>query len=97
MVQIIDLPHEIDLTAYPNPVSDVLNIELEIMEPGQYIFEVIDHLGRPVIRELRHFEPGTQKMHVNMNNHSPGVYILSVKSDKGSFGVKKILKSANRG
>ena len=82
---------------YPNPVNDYLNIELEIAQQGQYIFEVFDNIGRPVIREVRYFEPGTQKLHLDMNHHSPGVYILSVKSNKGSIGVKKILKSSNGG
>ncbi len=41
---------------YPNPVNDYLNIKLEIVEQGQYIFEVIYNIGRPVIREVRYFE-----------------------------------------
>ena len=91
-VQINDFPNEIELKVYPNPVRDMLNIEMGIAEHGQYIFEVFDHLGRPVIRELRSFEPGMQKMQINMNSHPPGVYILSVKSNSGMIGVTKILK-----
>jgi len=91
-VQIIDLPDEIDLKVYPNPVSDVLNVELKIVEHGQYVFEVIDHLGRPVSREYKSFETGAQKMHLSTSSLSPGVYILTVKSNKGMIGVKKIIK-----
>jgi len=80
---------------YPNPVNDYLNIKLEIVEQGQYLFEVLDNIGRSVIREVRYFEPGTQKLHLDMNHHSPGVYILSVKSDDGQLGVRKVIKSSN--
>ena len=96
-VNISDFQNEIEIKVYPNPFSDELNIELEIADQGQYILEVIDNIGRPVIRELRHFEPGTQKIHLNMNSHSPGVYILSARSNKGMIGLKKILKFSNRG
>ena len=91
-VLINDFSDKIKIMVYPNPVNDYLNIKLEIAQQGQYIFEVIDNIGRPVIRELRYFEPGTQKLHLNMNHASPGFYILSVKSDKGMIAVKKIIK-----
>jgi hypothetical protein len=96
-VNINDFPDEIEIMVYPNPVNDYLNIELEIAQQGKYIFEVIDNIGRPVIRELRYFEPGTQKLHLNLNHSSPGFYILSVKSNKGMIAVKKIIKCSNGG
>ena len=86
---------EIGIKVYPNPVNDFLNIDLDIIEQGQYLLEVIDNIGRPVIRELSYFEPGAQNIHLDMNRYSPGVYILSVKSDHGQIGIQKLIKYSN--
>ncbi|MCK5339336.1 MAG: T9SS type A sorting domain-containing protein, partial [Bacteroidales bacterium] len=90
-----DFPNYLEIKAYPNPFTDNLNIELEISEDGQYVFELFNCLGLPVIRELRHLKPGRQKISVDMSHGYPGVYILSVKSDSGQLGVKKVIKSSN--
>ncbi len=90
-----EFPSKIEIKVYPNPFSDNLNIELRIFEKGQYIFEVFDCIGLPIIQELRYLKPGKQKISVDMNHGYPGFYILSVKSDGGQLGVKKIIKSSN--
>ena len=90
-----ELPGKIDIKVYPNPFSDNLNIELRVFEKGQYIFEVFDCIGLTVFQELRHLKPGKQKISIDMNHGYPGVYILSVKSDDGQLGVKKVIKSSH--
>ncbi|MBN2012039.1 T9SS type A sorting domain-containing protein, partial [candidate division KSB1 bacterium] len=85
----------IQIKVYPNPFGNDLNIELDIIEKGQYIIEVFDCIGFPIIQEQRHLIPGKQKMKLDMNQIYPGVYILSVKSDGGQIGAKKIVKSNN--
>ncbi|RLD38798.1 MAG: hypothetical protein DRI83_02075, partial [Bacteroidetes bacterium] len=90
-----DYPNYLDIKAYPNPFNDNLKIELEIIEKGQYVFEVFDCIGLPVIQELRYLNPGKQIISVDMNHSYPGVYILSIKSDGGQLGVMKIIKSSN--
>jgi len=92
---ISNFPNHIEIKAYPNPFNDNMNIELEIIEKGQYVFEVFDCIGLPVIQELRHLQPGKQKINIDMNHTYPGVYILSVKSDGGQLGIQKIIKSSN--
>ena len=87
-----DLSNHLEIMAYPNPFNDYLNIELEIIENGQYLFEVFDCIGSPAIQELRHLKPGKNRISIEMNHTYPGVYILSVKSDAGQLGVKKIIK-----
>ena len=89
-----EFPENTEIKVYPNPFSDVLNIELEIIEQGQYIFELYDCIGMPVIQELRHLMPGNQKVSIDLNHGYPGVYILSIKSDGGQIGVQKIIKSS---
>ena len=90
-----DFSNHIEIKAYPNPFNDNLKIELEIIEKGQYVFEVFDCIGLPVIQELRYLNSGKQIISLDMNHSYPGVYILSVKSDGGQLGVMKIIKSSN--
>ena len=66
-----------------------------IFETKQGSFEVCDYIGQSVIKESRHLQAGRQIININMDHAGPGVHILSVKSDKGHFGVRKILKSSN--
>ncbi|MBN2012041.1 T9SS type A sorting domain-containing protein [candidate division KSB1 bacterium] len=87
-----EFQHEIEMNVYPNPVNDLLNIEMEIVEQGEYIFEVFDNTGRPIIRKVKTFESGIQHMHLDMNFNTPGLYMLSVKSNKGMLGLRKIIK-----
>jgi len=90
-----DFSNHIEFKVYPNPFNDNLNIDLEIIEKGQYLFEVFDCIGIPATQELRHLKPGKNKISIEMNHVYPGVYILSVKSDAGQLGVKKIIKGSN--
>ena len=90
-----DFPNDIEIEVYPNPFNDYLNIEARIPKKGQYIFEVVDSIGRPVVQELRSLKPGTQKIRLDPIYGYPGVYILFVKSDDGKIGVKKIIKYSN--
>ena len=90
-----ELSNYLEIKTYPNPFNDYLNIELEIVENGQYLFEVFDCVGSPAIQELKHLKPGKNKISVEMNHVYPGVYILSVKSDRGQIGVQKVIKYYN--
>jgi hypothetical protein len=84
-----DLP---EILAYPNPFNDMLNIQLQVSEEGQYLFEVFNYTGHPVIQEWRQLKPGKQTISINMDHASPGAYLLSVRTDRKYLGVKQIIK-----
>ena len=92
VVLVNDLRNEIELKVYPNPVYDILNIELVIAEKGHYIIELADNIGQPVIREMRYLDSGNPKIQLSMNHIPAGFYILSIRSEAGLADIKKIIK-----
>ncbi len=71
-----------EVSIYPNPTSDVINIKSTIIIDS---VEMFDLLGKQVLTIQ-----GTEQIKVN---HLPtGVYILKVYSDKGKFSKKVIIE-----
>ena len=74
---------QLDLDIYPNPVKDVLTID--VADPLDRI-EVSDITGKTI----RVFENPTNQ--VLLSDLKPGMYLLKITSTDGSFAVKKIQK-----
>jgi hypothetical protein len=67
---------------YPNPVKDVLNIEME----GGSTFEILNLTGQVVFKgDLK------ESTIVNAGSYKPGMYVVKVRVGDG-FEFRKILK-----
>jgi 5-hydroxyisourate hydrolase-like protein (transthyretin family) len=66
---------------YPNPVIDILTLELNIPVPGTATVEVIDMQGRVIHRELTGLLQGHNQIHLQTGNFKKGVYQLRIKTD----------------
>ena len=80
--------------AYPNPVNDMLNLEISMLESTHANISVVDMLGREVISlgEVA-LATGNNKFEINTSNLSNGVYFVKIISNSG-ITSKKI--SVNR-
>ena len=69
---------------YPNPVKDILHLDTK----NQQItgFKIIDLTGKIVYKTI------PQAYRVNLQNLSPGMYLVNVKTKNGSLSKKIILK-----
>jgi CO dehydrogenase/acetyl-CoA synthase epsilon subunit len=83
VIGIAELSQAFDLKLFPNPVSNILNIESE--ETISKI-EVFNTLGVNVMTVEN------QVSHVSLHHLSPGIYMVKVTSDLGNFTTQKILK-----
>lgn len=72
------------LVIYPNPVKDVLKIELPQGEKIK-VFEVYNAVGQKVAQFSDHKE-------VSLNNLKAGLYLIKVLTDKDSVYTTKIIK-----
>ena len=77
-VRFVDLNREKAITAYPNPVQDVLNINL-----GTYVFKhavlrITDMSGRVLRQEVI---SGSGSVSFSAKNLSPGVYAADLTED----------------
>jgi hypothetical protein len=78
--------------AFPNPVRDVLTIQLVHGTSGNVIVDVVDLSGRTIQQVATYgAEAGEERTHiVNMGALSPGIYLISVmKNDARS--IKRIV------
>lgn len=80
--------------AYPNPVNDMLNLEISMLESTHANISVVDMLGREVISlgEVA-LATGNNKFEINTSNLSNGAYFVKIISNSG-ITSKKI--SVNR-
>lgn len=66
---------------YPNPVTDNLNLELNVPVSETATVEVIDMQGRIVHRELAVLSNGNNRISIKTGNFVKGVYQLRIKTD----------------
>lgn len=71
--------------AYPNPVNDMLNLEISMLESTHANISVVDMLGREVISlgEVA-LATGNNKFEINTSNLSNGAYFVKIISDRKS-------------
>ena len=71
------------ISAYPNPVSSNLTVELEATNSGAYTVELMDLSGRVVYSTELTAVIGFNSKVIDVTNFSKGVYTLSVKNNDG--------------
>jgi len=64
------------LNLYPNPTSDQLNVEFDLMQDGEWMMVVTDITGKVVMNELQHRTAGRQVMSLQTRDYAPGMYLL---------------------
>ena len=74
------------LSLYPNPCSDNFTIEFE-NEKEQFELAVYNSIGSKVITENKKLSVGKNKVNVNTQSLSPGIYFIQI-----SQGEKKLTK-----
>jgi hypothetical protein len=81
-----ELPSDIQWSVYPNPVSDILNVEVAMT--GKKNFVLYDMNGR-IVQEIISSD---QRLTFNLSNLSAGEYVLRVFDGKRVILDTKVLK-----
>ena len=80
-----------ELNTYPNPVRNILSIELNLVEQTQVEVFATDLLGNMVsIITNKNMNSGMNKLQWNTNEVPNGLYLLNIKSNN-DIKVKKIV------
>ncbi len=78
------------VSCFPNPVKDILNIDINSLDNSYIDLSVIDYSGRTVIEKHSNIKEGKNRIRINVSSLNSGIYYLRVViSDKS----KKILKT----
>ena len=81
-----------DLSVYPNPASQVVNIGFTINEPQNVIIEFLSINGSVLYNESLTYFKGIYLKSLNISSFNRGIYLLRVKSDKGTTIQKVVVQ-----
>ncbi|MHC1705538.1 MAG: T9SS type A sorting domain-containing protein [Tenuifilaceae bacterium] len=76
---------------YPNPVNDILKIKIESEKAAFYIIELVSPQGQ-LMQNLKTEKVSYFEGEMNVNNYSPGIYIVRVNEGKGSATFKVVVQ-----
>ncbi|MEQ8324182.1 MAG: T9SS type A sorting domain-containing protein [Vicingaceae bacterium] len=90
--QIATARSHFELSIYPNPVSDRLNIALDLNEDQNLVVEVFDLNGK-VVATLKNGQVnrGTQKMEMDVTGLRNGTYLVSARSTEERKVAKMVV------
>jgi hypothetical protein len=74
------------INIFPNPVSEIANIQFETA--GTYQVEVIDITGRAIYNN----QTATQNLQINTSDWAAGIYAVTISNENGLIERKKIVK-----
>ena len=70
------------LSVYPNPVGDILNVDIKIKDAMEYTLFVSDILGKHMTSMV------TNAQYLDVNHLPSGIYFLNVKTEQGLYTYK---------
>lgn len=82
------------LTAYPNPVSDLLNLTIETTIKDDFTITLTD-INAKVVKELKRkstFNTGNHNFNLDLSSITPGIYLLQVTNAQGDKTIRRIIK-----
>jgi hypothetical protein len=77
---------------FPNPVTDVLNININAVAEGYYTIDAIDVTGRSTRLANQYFESGEQVVQTKAANLSKGIYTLLITNGEVTMTQKFIIQ-----
>ena len=84
-----NIRNTIKITVYPNPASDILNIEFDTPVDGEISLYLLDPQGKLVKTDK--IEPDVKNKQINMQNLPSGIYYLRLTKGK-LVNVYKVVK-----
>lgn len=82
-------PDRLSINVYPNPLSDILNIQLDEVE-GKYAFEIFDLNGKRILEGRSEDMSDKRIRQIDIRHLSEGAYILVVRTAEAIFRTKLI-------
>lgn len=80
-------------TAFPNPATDVVNFEYDLVEPANPILTLTDITGKVIHSEnLNGQAAGTHFVELNTSNFASGIYIYSLQLGREMHSGKLIIQ-----
>jgi hypothetical protein len=78
--------YNLEFRAYPNPTNGIVNIELA--KEADATIEIFNAVGQAVSRQILSLPLGGLNGQVDMSTFQTGLYVLKIKTQKGSGSIK---------
>lgn len=76
--------------AFPNPVKEALNLNLNVNRSATYQFEWRDLSGRLIQAEARQLGEGSQQLRFETGSLIPGLYLFQIRENNSAIHTMKI-------
>ena len=80
-----------DISLFPNPVRDLLNIEFSMEESMDIEITVMSSTGQIVRQEVNNYYSGKQQIRISTSDLPSGLYLLRLKTDDNTI-TKRFIK-----
>ena len=81
-----------DLSIYPNPATNVVNVEFSTENPENITFNIVDLTGKLIYTEQVNHQGGNLKHQFAVSNLSKGFYFLRIETNTGKTIRKFIVE-----
>ncbi len=79
------------LEMYPNPTSGSATLMINAIKPKDIYIDVTNEVGKVISSTTERINSGVNKINLNTNNLSSGIYFIKVR-EKGKLYVRKLVK-----
>lgn len=80
-----------EVSVYPNPASELLNIDFDLQSDARLKISLVDQLGQQVeMEDLEHFEIGKNNIQIPVGQLASGMYYLSFELN-GMVATQKVV------
>ena len=80
-----------NLKLYPNPTTDLLNVEFENTQSGKMNLEIENLLGQKVISKTIDVTDGKNLIQLSVKDFVDGFYLLNLQNGERKYAVKKFM------
>ncbi len=80
------------MKVYPNPASESVNVSFSSEENANAVISVMNLMGQTVYTENVNIHEGCNMVTLSVNNFRSGVYMVNIKTNKGTSTQKLIVK-----
>jgi len=77
---------------YPNPVTDILNVEFDLKSKSDFCLKVINSIGQEVYNEHFTNMKGKVLLNIDTRDFSNGSYVARLQFDDGTISDKQFVK-----
>ena len=87
-VPTVDIPNDFSMHVFPNPVSDEMNVGLDLKKSENVTFKLYNSSGAAVKEWNKTLSLGAQAHSFSLDGLSPGMYVLKASTKDGNAMVK---------